>query len=310
MPRGLPSLVPHPVLLRRSALVAAPLATVLAIGVGITTRDVDPSDAAPPTAAELSAAGAVVGHGLTPRPDTTARDRAFERRALATSRSTERVALVPSTETSGAGRRLWTRAEVDLRIQPEKRTKVAGTVKARTRVRTTGNREGGFAEVIDGSTTRWVTAKYLVKDKPPKPKPKPKPKPTPTPKPAPSSPAAGLVDSSCPGTSGTESGLTSSAVRVYRAVCNAFPAITSYGGYDGHGEHASGRAIDIMVGSTGLGSQIAEFLRAHSGELNLFDVIWAQHIWTPVRSSEGWRSMSDRGSSTANHYDHVHVSVN
>jgi hypothetical protein len=27
------------------------------------------------------------------------------------------------------------------------------------------------------------------------------------------------------------------------------------------------------------------------------------------RSSEGWRYMSDRGSTTANHYDHVHVSV-
>ena len=43
---------------------------------------------------------------------------------------------------------------------------------------------------------------------------------------------------------------------------------------------------------------------------NLYDVIWAQHIWTPVRSSEGWRSMPDRGSPTANHYDHVHISVN
>ncbi|MDQ1640746.1 MAG: hypothetical protein QOJ90_97, partial [Actinomycetota bacterium] len=27
------------------------------------------------------------------------------------------------------------------------------------------------------------------------------------------------------------------------------------------------------------------------------------------RSSEGWRPMADRGSTTANHYDHVHVSV-
>jgi hypothetical protein len=27
------------------------------------------------------------------------------------------------------------------------------------------------------------------------------------------------------------------------------------------------------------------------------------------RSSEGWRWMEDRGSTTANHYDHVHVTV-
>jgi hypothetical protein len=38
-------------------------------------------------------------------------------------------------------------------------------------------------------------------------------------------------------------------------------------------------------------------------------VIWSQHIWTVQRSSEGWRAMPDRGSTTANHYDHVHVSV-
>jgi hypothetical protein len=29
-----------------------------------------------------------------------------------------------------------------------------------------------------------------------------------------------------------------------------------------------------------------------------------------VRASEGWRYMEDRGSTTANHYDHVHVSTN
>jgi hypothetical protein len=39
------------------------------------------------------------------------------------------------------------------------------------------------------------------------------------------------------------------------------------------------------------------------------EVIYHQQIWTVQRSSEGWRSMSDRGSPTANHMDHVHVSV-
>ena len=36
-----------------------------------------------------------------------------------------------------------------------------------------------------------------------------------------------------------ENGLTSGAVYVYRSVCHAFPQITSYGGWDAHGEHAS-----------------------------------------------------------------------
>ena len=39
------------------------------------------------------------------------------------------------------------------------------------------------------------------------------------------------------------------------------------------------------------------------------EVLYSQKIWTVQRSSEGWRSFSDRGSTTANHYDHVHVSV-
>jgi hypothetical protein len=58
-----------------------------------------------------------------------------------------------------------------------------------------------------------------------------------------------------------------------------------------------------------LGWQVAEFLRAHAAEFNLYDVIYAQRIFTQERASEGWRAMSDRGSTTANHYDHVHVAV-
>jgi hypothetical protein len=39
------------------------------------------------------------------------------------------------------------------------------------------------------------------------------------------------------------------------------------------------------------------------------EVIWARRIWTVQRNSDGWRSMEDRGSATANHFDHVHVTV-
>ena len=106
-----------------------------------------------------------------------------------------------------------------------------------------------------------------------------------------------------------ESGLTSAAVHVFRSVCAAFPQITSYGGWDNHGEHASGRAIDIMTSDAALGTAIAEFLRAHASELHLYDILWRQRIWTPVRAGEGWRTCPSRGSATANHYDHVHVSV-
>ena len=76
----------------------------------------------------------------------------------------------------------------------------------------------------------------------------------------------------------------------------------------GGGDHGVGRAVDIMV-SGSLGWQVAEFVRAHYAELGVSYVIYSQRIWSLERGGEGWRAMSDRGSTTANHYDHVHVSV-
>ena len=67
----------------------------------------------------------------------------------------------------------------------------------------------------------------------------------------------------------------------------------SYGGWDAHGEHASGRRIDIMISDAALGDAIAEFLRPRR-ELDLYDIIWRQHIWTPVdappRAGAPWRT--------------------
>ena len=114
----------------------------------------------------------------------------------------------------------------------------------------------------------------------------------------------------CADGSAVESGLTKDAIRVHRAVCALFPGVSGYGGTRGTGDfHGTGQAVDIMVGSSGLGSQVAAYVRANAAALGVSEVIWSQKIWTVQRSSEGWRAMSDRGSATANHYDHVHVSV-
>jgi hypothetical protein len=261
---------------RRTALVAAPLVTALAIGTGVATSGFARPHAPSQAAASIGAAADPVSNSD---------------RALGTTRSQDRVPLVNHRAPKPQGK-LWTTADLDLRTQPAEKAKTAGLLKSGKHVPVTGKRQDGYAEVIVGRLTRWVTDDYLSKSKvrPPG--------------------SLGLVDRSCPGTSGVESGLTSGAVRVYRAVCNNFPQITQYGGYAPRGEHASGKAIDIMNSDTNLGNEIAAFLQAHASELNLYDIIWQQHIWTPERSSEGWRSMSDRGSETANHYDHVHVSVN
>ena len=169
---------------------------------------------------------------------------------------------------------------------------------AGTKVPVTGEVDGDWAEISYDGLSRWVNAAYLTDEKPQPEEEEPEAR-----------VASGLSDAECPSGSSVESGLSSNAIAVHRSVCAAFPQITSYGGWDNHGEHSSGRAIDIMTSDAALGNAIADFLRAHASELHLYDVIWRQHIWTPVRSGEGWRSMPSRGSATANHYDHVHVSV-
>ena len=185
---------------------------------------------------------------------------------------------------------LWTTTVLNLWSAPDGTAENLGEIDAGERVLVTGRKAAGRVEVVLDGKPRWVTAGYLSEEKP-------------------VAAAAGLSMAPCPDP-GVESGLTSDAVYVYRSVCHAFPQITSYGGWDAHGEHSSGKALDIMTSDKSLGDAIAEFLRSHASELNLFDVIWWDQIWTPVRASEGWRSYGDHGSPTANHMDHVHVATN
>ncbi|MBM6403266.1 hypothetical protein JQN72_03270 [Phycicoccus sp. CSK15P-2] len=62
-----------------------------------------------------------------------------------------------------------------------------------------------------------------------------------------------------------------------------------------------------MIGSAAQGDAIAAYVQAHVGEFNVKYLIWQQRYWAP---GEGWKMMADRGSATANHYDHVHVTCN
>ncbi len=260
---------------RRLALLTAPLVTALAVGAGVATSGLKTPSPAPSTAAAGSVSAAV------PSID---RDR-----TLGTTRSTERVPLVNTRVPKPKGK-LWTTADLNLRTEPRAKARTVGLLDSGKKVPVTGEKSGAYAEVIFKGAARWVTADYLSKEK---------------------SPAAmGLSDAPCPDGSSIESAIQPQAVRVYRAACAAFPELTTYGGQDGHGEHVNGEAIDFMVPDSGTGQRLADFLYAHHAELDLFDIIWSQHIWTIQRSGEGFRSMGDRGSATANHYDHVHIKIN
>ncbi|WP_243718835.1 hypothetical protein [Actinomadura sp. 7K534] len=81
-------------------------------------------------------------------------------------------------------------------------------------------------------------------------------------------------------------------------------------------DHGTGHACDFMVTTGGVmaggsartqGDQVAEYAISHAGALGIKYVIWRQRIYD--MRSPGWRMMENRGGNTANHYDHVHISV-
>ena len=78
-------------------------------------------------------------------------------------------------------------------------------------------------------------------------------------------------------------------------------------------DHPAGRAVDVMIPSyssnQALGWQIANYYKANAAKYNINYIIFAQKIWSVQRSSEGWRTMADRGSDNANHYNHVHINT-
>lgn len=94
--------------------------------------------------------------------------------------------------------------------------------------------------------------------------------------------------------------------------------ITTVGGYrpsaaDPSG-HPAGLAADFMVSMSAdgraQGQRLAEYAQRNASSLGVDYIIWYQRIWSTTRSAEGWRPMEDRGGSTENHLDHVHINAN
>src|SRR5215211_5731151 len=166
-------------------------------------------------------------------------------------------------------------------------------VPAGTRLAITGVVRNERAQIIYSSAVRWVTARYLSTTRP-----------------------AISVGSST--TYAVERGLAPNAITVHRAARAEFPQITTYYGVSaraGVSDHPTGHALDLMIpnynSSTGkaLGYKVAYWARANARSFGIKYVIWNQRIWNIERDAEGWRYMADRGSVTANHKDHVHISV-
>jgi hypothetical protein len=73
----------------------------------------------------------------------------------------------------------------------------------------------------------------------------------------------------------------------------------------GASDHPLGLALDFMVGSDkAKGDAIVAHIKQNWKRLGVKYVIWEQKI----DEGSGWEPMEDRGSPTANHFDHPHTS--
>jgi hypothetical protein len=273
----------------KAPLVAGPLAlvaTLSTVGVGVLAASPETRDLLVTSSATTSGS-----QSLSAAVDLSERTPVVSRSGSRIEPLSEIEKMLTATATAKAIRqadtKLWTTAPLNLWTTPQETTgRKLGEVDAGKKVLVTGREAAGRQEIVIEGRSRWVTTGYLSEDKP-----------------LSGPPGLGGV---C--TNGSSVSGQPNVLAVHEAVCAAFPDITSYGTYRSDGEHSMGIAIDIMV-SGDRGWQVAEFVRAHYAELGVSYVIYSQRIWSVDRAGEGWRYMSDRGSTTANHYDHVHVTT-
>lgn len=75
----------------------------------------------------------------------------------------------------------------------------------------------------------------------------------------------------------------------------------------GQSDHPIGLATDFMVYTDrSKGDAVASYCKANWQHLNIKYIIW----WQRIDEGSGFKPMEDRGGTTANHKDHVHVSYN
>lgn len=258
----------------------AVLATGAAVSAGVMSSPAPDNDL---MAIDSSAAAGSVQDA--PR-DLPVLSRSSDRSADAIGTRVDRLLSASATAkaVAAADTKRWTTDALNLWTRPDKAGKKVGEVDEGEKVLVTGRKYGERVEIVVKGRSRWVTAGHLSDEKPLS------------------------IAASCTNGTSVPDGVSPNIKKVHQAVCANFPEVSTYGTFRGDGEHAQGIAVDIMT-SGARGWEIAEFVRANYAALGVSYVIYSQKIWSVERSGEGWRGMSDRGSATANHYDHVHVTT-
>ena len=132
------------------------------------------------------------------------------------------------------------------------------------------------------------------------------PTPLPPPPPAPVALPAGVAP---------EKGMQVKTILAARAVSRTFPEILDIGGVrsDSMKWHPNGLAIDVMIpnysspAGRALGDRIVAFVLDNADRFGVNHVLWRQTSYGKNRAP---KPMSNRGGTTANHYDHVHIATN
>lgn len=175
-----------------------------------------------------------------------------------------------------------------------------GEIPRGSAIEVTGKIANGRAEIVYNGVIKWVTSRYTTATKP-----------------------SSITSSNSGGQDlnrGFSSGLDKANPFIQRIAQNTwdtFPEIKTQYGWrrDVTPDHPAGRAVDIMIpgyktaAGRALGKKIAEYYKARYAEFNIHYIIWDQKIWNITRDREGWRPMASRGSDTANHKDHVHITT-
>jgi len=262
------------------------------------------------TLAAVATSGALVlgGGPASAAVDLAAPPATLDRDAAPLSRSADRPAatlqvrqlssskLAEVTEDLIAVTPLFTTAKLNVRAKASSKADLVGSVPAGTKVMATSTIEGKYRKVTAGKLEGWVLASNLDDAIAA----------------GEAGVAGGITMAKCSRGSGPEARLRPDTIRIYRSLCALFPGVNSYGGWRAGGRqfHKNGRALDIMLTpgrESALGWRIARYLIANARAFNVDHIIFEQKIWTP--GSPRWRGMADRGGTTANHYDHVHVAI-
>ena len=216
----------------------------------------------------------------------------------------------------------FTQTDVVVRAQASGDAAKLGTVSEGDKVAILDKTANGFRQIKFGSTVGYVLDSKLgnkapVKKEVPKTEaaaPKESTKKSTTAAPAKESAskkqAAAPQETNLPAPGKSVLGLKPRAMVVYNAVTArwSFAAIGGYRATNNRSNHGSGGAIDFMTyKDSAKGWAVAKYVAANADAFKVDHIIFEQKIWTPYKPY--WRPMADRGSITANHYDHVHVSV-